>query len=279
MRTHPWEVSDALWARVEPHIPPALLSLRGGRSRVDDRTCFGAILYVLRTGMQWNALPKGAGCSSSTAHRRFQEWEAGGFFEELWKAGLTEYDELKGIEWEWQAVDGTMTKAPFGGAATGANPTDRGKSGTKRSLLTDGGGIPVSIVVAGANRHDKRLLEVTLDSAMVPRPKPSEDARQHLCLDRGYDYDDSRKEAANRGYEVHIPLPRGQERSQPYAEGSKPRRWVVERTHSWLNRSRRLLVRWEKKVENYLAFLHLACAQLIFGKLDRLSERRAAQPT
>jgi len=276
MRTRPWEVSDALWARVQPHVPPQLPSLRGGRSRVDDRACFGAILCVLRTGMQWNALPKEAGCSSSTAHRRFQEWEAGGFFEELWRAGLVEYDGLQGIDWEWQSVDGTMTKAPFGGAATGANPTDRGKKGTKRSLLTDGGGIPLSIMVAGANRHDKVLLEVTLDSAMVPRPKPSEDTRQHLCLDRGYDYDTSREEAANRGYEVHIPLPRGEERSQPYAEGSKPRRWVVERTHSWLNRSRRLLVRWEKKVENYLAFLHLACAQLIFGKLGRLSERRAA---
>ena len=82
MRTRPWEVDDALWAGVQPHIPPQQLSLRGGRVRVDDRACFGAILYVLRTGCQWNALPKEAGCSSSTAHRRFQEWRAGGFFEE-----------------------------------------------------------------------------------------------------------------------------------------------------------------------------------------------------
>jgi putative transposase len=153
MRTHPWEVDDALWARVQPLIPPPLPSLRGGRARVDDRRAFGAILYVLRTGCQWNALPKEL-CSSSTAHRRFQEWEAGGFFRALWKAGLSEYDELRGIEWEWQAVDGAMTKAPFGGAATGANPTDRGKKGTKRSLLTDGQGIPLAIVAAGANRTD-----------------------------------------------------------------------------------------------------------------------------
>ena len=278
MRTHPWEVDDALWARVQPLIPPPLPSLRGGRSRVDDRRIFGAVLYVLRTGCQWNALPKEL-CSSSTAHRRFQEWEAGGFFRALWEAGLTEYDELQGIEWEWQAVDGAMTKAPFGGAATGANPTDRGKKGTKRSLRTDGQGIPLAIVAAGANRHDKVLLEATLDAAVVPRPEPSEEARQHLSLDRGYDYDTSREEAASRGYEVHIPLARGQERQQPYAEGSRPRRWVVERTHSWLNRSRRLLVRWEKKAENYLAMLHLACAQLIFGKLRQLAVDRAEQPT
>ena len=278
MRTHPWEVDDALWARVQPLIPPPLPSLRGGRARVDDRRVFGAILYVLRTGCQWNALPKEL-CSSSTAHRRFQEWEAGGFFRALWEAGLTEYDELQGIEWGWQAVDGAMTKSPFGGAASGANPTDRGKKGVKRSLRTDGQGIPLAIVAAGANRHDKVLLEATLDEEIVPRPEPSEEARQHLSLDRGYDYDTSRAEAADRGYEVHIPLPRCQERQQPYAEGSRPRRWVVERTHSWLNRSRRLLVRWEKKAENYLAMLRLACAQLIFGKLGRLAVGRAAQPT
>jgi putative transposase len=228
---------------------------------------------VLRTGCQWNALPKEL-CSSSTAHRRFQEWEAGGFFRALWEAGLTEYDAFKGIEWEWQAVDGVMTKAPFGGAATGANPTDRGKKGTKRSLLTDGGGIPLAIVAAGANRHDKVLLAATLDGLVVARPEPSDQARQHLSLDRGYDYDTSREEAASRGYEVHVPLPRGQEHRRPCAEGSRPRRWVVERTHSWLNRSRRLLVRWEKKAENYRAMLHLACAQLIFGKLGRPSVAR-----
>jgi putative transposase len=277
MRTHPWEVDDALWARVQPLIPPQLLSLRAGRARVDDRRVFGAILYVLRTGCQWNALPREL-CSSSTAHRRFQEWRAGGFFQRLWEEGLTEYDELKGIEWEWQSLDGTMTKAPFGGAATGANPTDRGKKGVKRSLLTDGAGIPLAIVVAGANRHDKKLLAATLDGLVVARPEPTEQTRQHLSLDRGYDYDTSREEATSRAYEVHIPLPRGQQRSQPYAEGSRPRRWVVERTHSWLNRSRRLLVRWEKKAANYLAMLHLACAQLIFGKLGRLTMGRPEHP-
>ena len=175
-----------------------------------------------------------------------------------------------GCQWEWQALDGAMTKAPFGGAATGANPTDRGKKGTKRSLLTEGGGIPISIVVAGANRHDKMLMAATVDGIVVARPEPSEEARQHLTVDLGYDYESSRNEAANRAYEFHIPPRRGQERRQLHAPGSRPRRWVVERTHSWLNRSRRLLVRWEKKAKNYLAMLHLACAQLIFGRLSRL---------
>ena len=182
------------------------------------------------------------------------------------------------MAWHWHSMDGVMTKAPFGGAATGANPTDRGKKGTKRSLLTEGGGIPIAIAVAGANRHDKVLLAATLDGIVVARPEPSEEACQHLMVDLGYDYQSSRSEAESRGYEFHVPLRRGEERRQPHAPGSRPRRWVVERTHSWLNRSRRLLVRWEKKVENYRAMLHLACAQLIFGRLGRLSVGRPEQP-
>jgi putative transposase len=106
-----------------------------------DRQAFEAIVYVLRTGIQWNALPRKLG-ASSTVHDRFQEWERAGVFKAFWQAGLQDYDELIGIQWEWQAVDGAMTKAPFGHAATGANPTARGKTGAKRSLLTDGAGIP-----------------------------------------------------------------------------------------------------------------------------------------
>ena len=159
-RTRPWEVSDEWWEKVKSLIPLAPSRAKGGRPRMDDRQAFAAIIYVLRTGIQWNALPRELG-ASSTVHDRFQEWEQAGFFKALWQAGLEEYDEVQGIEWEWQAADGAMTKAPFGKAATGANPTDRGKSGTKRSLLTDGSGIPLALVVDGANRHDIRLLCAT----------------------------------------------------------------------------------------------------------------------
>src|SRR5215207_8491942 len=141
-------------------------------------------LRALRTGIQWNALPREMG-ASSTVHDRYQEWERLGFFEELWRAGLLEYDELEGIEWEWQAIDGAMTKSPLGRGATGKNPTDRAKMGTKRSMLTDGAGIPLAVAVEGANRHDSRLLVATLDGLVVARPAPEgeEDCpEQHLCL-------------------------------------------------------------------------------------------------
>jgi putative transposase len=221
---------------------------------------------VLRTGIQWNALPRELG-ASSTVHDRFQEWEQAGFFKALWQAGLLAYDELTGIEWEWQAVDGVMTKAPFGRAATSKNPTDRGKQGVKRSLLTDGAGIPLAVVVDGANRHDMKLLVATVEGIVVTRPDPTDEQPQHLCLDAGYDYPDCTDQAKAHQYVPHI-RSRGQEKPLKVTlPGFQARRWVVERTHSWLNRSRRLLVRWEKKVENYLAFLHLACAQLIFQKV------------
>lgn len=82
------------------------------RPRISDRKAFEAMVYVLRTGIQWNALPREMG-ASSTVHERFQEWERAGFFEEVWRAGLVEYEEMEGIEWEWQALDGVMTKRPL----------------------------------------------------------------------------------------------------------------------------------------------------------------------
>src|SRR5260370_32822099 len=103
----------------------------------------GAILYVLRTGIQWNALPRAIG-ASTTVYDRFRAWERAGLFARLWAAGLQEFDELVGIDWEWQSLDGVLTKAPFGGAATGPNPTDRGKKGVKRSTLCKRHGLPLA---------------------------------------------------------------------------------------------------------------------------------------
>jgi putative transposase len=271
-RTKPWTVSDEFWEKVEPLIPPAPSRAKGGRTRMDDRKAFAAMIYVLRTGIQWNALPREMG-ASSTVHDRYQEWERLGFFEELWRAGLAEYDELEGIEWEWQAIDGVMTKAPLGQDATGKNPTDRAKMGTKRSILTDGAGIPLAVAVEGANRHDSKLLVATLDGLVIARPAPgegeepdSEQRQQHLCLDAAYDSKEVREELETRSYVPHLRSADKEEERKRHP-GGRARRWVVERTHSWLYRSRRLLVRWEKKTENYLGFIHLACAQLIFSKI------------
>lgn len=151
---------------------------------------------------------------------------------------------------------------------TGPNPTDRGKGGVKRSLLCEASGIPIGVVVDGANRHDMKMVKGTLKSIPVKRPKPTKKKKQNLCLDKGYDYDEIRELAKEFKYTAHI-ISRGQEAQAIKKEvGFKARRWVVERAHSWLNRFRRILIRWEKKVENYLAMLHLSCAFITFQAAD-----------
>ena len=125
-----WRLPDWLWERIVLLLPaPPFHPLGTHRSRVPDRDAMDAILLVLSTGMQRNALNATGICSSSSAHRRFQEWEQAGVFHEIWRQGLLEYDKVVGIDWSWLAADGAMTKAPLGGPKTGPNPTDRAKKG------------------------------------------------------------------------------------------------------------------------------------------------------
>ncbi len=150
------------------------------------------------------------------------------------------------------------------GGKTGPNPTDRGKDGTKRSLLTEAGGVPVGLVLDGANRNDFKLARATLDSIPIARPEPTPAEPQGLCLDKGYDYPEVYALADEFGFTAHI-RKRGEEAQALKREaGDKARRWVVERTHSWMNRFRRLLIRWEKKPANYLGLLHLVCALITY---------------
>jgi putative transposase len=152
------------------------------------------------------------------------------------------------------------------GKKVGKNPTDRGKIGTKRSVLTDGGGVPIGLAVEGANRNDFKMVQETLTSILVERPMPTPEQPQGMCLDKGYDFDEVRELLAAFGFTAHIRA-RGEEAQAIKREaGYKARRWVVERTHSWMNRFRRLLVRWDKKVCNYLAFLHLTCAYITYRR-------------
>jgi putative transposase len=151
--------------------------------------------------------------------------------------------------------------------ATGANPTDRGKCGSKRHLLTDGRGVPLALVLSGANRTDMKRLEDLLDARLVEAPA---EVAAHLCLDRGYDYDACREAAVHHGYTPHIPPKASQAQPLPppgHPDRHPPRRWVVEAGHSWFNRFRRLLTRWEKKAAHYLAFAQLAACLIIYRKL------------
>lgn len=137
--------------------------------------------------------------------------------------------------------------------------------GTKRSILTDEKGLPLSVVLSGANTHDIKLLEETLDGIIISRPTVSEEHPQNLCLDAGYTGSVQAVEA--RRYTAHI-RPRGEECKEIERNPDfKARRWVVEVTHSFFNRFRKLLVRFEKKAQNYLALIHFACAVIVWRKL------------
>jgi transposase len=262
--TSAFRVTDELWAVLEPLLPKPINTHRfgGGRPRVPDRTCADGIFYVLRTGCQWNALGETGLCASSTAHDRFQEWVADGVFKRLWVVGLERFDEWVGMDWEWMSMDGAMTKAPLGGKKTGPNPTDRGKQGVKRSLLVDGHGIPLAVSIDGANRQDMKLVEPTFD-ALIP-PCPPEQVLQGICLDKGYDYQAVRDYVVAHHILTPIRSPGEEKKAIADRPGDRARRWVVERLHSWMNRFRRLLIRWEKKADNYLAFVQFACALIAF---------------
>jgi putative transposase len=275
-----WRLPDALCAKMEPLLParpkhPLGGGIEGSASpegwwndaggchtpRVPDRAAMDAIFFVLRTGCQWNALRETGICSSSWAHRRFQEWVKAGVFAAFWREGLLAYDALKGIEWSWVALDGAMGKAPLGGGKTGPNPTDRGKRGVKRALLTDGRGVPLGAVIDGANCNDHKLMRQTLEAIPVRRPRPTRHCPQHLCLDKGFDYDEPRALAEEFGFTLHL-RSRGAEAWAKRHARAKARRGVVERAHSWLHRFRSVLIRWAKKPANDLALLHFVCGTI-----------------
>lgn len=158
----------------------------------------------------------------------------------------------------------------MGGKRCGKNPTDRGKQGTKRSILADAAGIPIGLEVDGANRNDFKMTRQTLESIPIERPQPTDEKPQGLCLDKGYDYDEVRAIAEEFGFTAHIRA-RGEEAKAIKQDAKfKARRWVVERTHSWMNRFRRILIRWEKKPANFIALLHLVFAYITFAQAGLL---------
>jgi len=152
-----WEVSDEFWALAQPLVPVPVRDPKrayrrkpgGGRKPMDSRRVLEAIVYVLRTGCQWKALPKERFGSASAIHKHFQRWERAGFFTALWRAGLAEHGEMEGIAWEWLSIDGAMTKAPLAQESVGPNPTDRGK---KRKQAASSGGRPWRPALARRHR-------------------------------------------------------------------------------------------------------------------------------
>jgi putative transposase len=131
-------------------------------------------------------------------------------------------------------------------------------------VLVEATGVPVGLAVDGANRNDMKMVQETLESIPVVRPEPTLQHPQGMCMDKGYDYDEVRQIVEEFCFTAHI-RSRGEEKKELMRKArTKARRWVVERTHSWLNRFRGILIRWNKKPQNYIAMLHFAFAIITY---------------
>jgi transposase len=229
------------------------------RRRVSDRVVFEKLLQVLRFGCSYEGIA-GPGCSATTIRARRDEWIAAGVFARLKQISLAAYDQIVGLILEEIIIDGCITKAPGGGECAGRSPVDRGKQGMKRSLMTDGYGIPLDRVLAAANRHDSPLLAGTLDKLAMLGPLPG-DIRVHL--DAGYDSQVTRDELAARAMTGQI-AHKGEK-----APIQASRRWPVERTNSWHNAFSRLQRCYERREPVIDAFFDLADAIITVRSLIR----------
>jgi transposase len=244
-------------ALLPPHIDAHPLGCH--RRRIPDPVVIDKLVEALVYEAGYERIAD-ASCSATTLRRRRDEWIRLGVFDRLRLACLDAYDKMIGLDLADLAVDGCLTKAPCGGECAGRSPVDRGKGGMKRSQLTDGGGVPLATVSAPANIRDDALLPATLDAVKDFAPLPSEVT---VHLDAGYDYRPCREALDERGLHGEIA-----HRGEP-APIQVGRRWVVERTNSWLNDFGKLRRCTERRRDCADAYLALAAAIVTLRALLR----------
>ncbi len=265
-----YRIPGKLWKLLKKHLPKAPKVPGPGRPPVSSRNAIDGIWHVLWTGCQWKSIEKEwFNVSSSVLHERFQTWQQQGIFERLFKTIVKYYARECGIGWKWQSIDSMMSPAPLGGTETGRNPTDRDKSGSKIHLLVDQFGAPLAIWITGANEHDKWSADDLIVHIIAKRPY----SEQHFCADKGYDFEDVHEVVSLNDYIDHIKHKR--KRNEPKDECPIPgeksypaRRWVIERTFGWLAKRRSIATRWCKKPQNWLAFVHMAAAEIVLGLIS-----------
>jgi hypothetical protein len=227
--------------------------------RVPDRVSFDKLIQVLVFSCAYQRIADQT-CSARTLRRRRDEWIAADVHTRLHQLALAAYDRIIGLDLDHLAVDGCITKAPCGGEVAGPSPVDRGKRGGRRSLASDGVGIPLGAVTAPTNRRDDGLLAATVDTLDKLGPLPEQPT---VHLDAGYDYLPCRHLLANRGMAGQIAT-----RGLP-APVQGGRRWVIERSHAWLNTFGKLGWCTERRQSWAAFYLTLACVVVIIRRLIR----------
>jgi transposase len=270
----PVSLIEPLWAQFAALLPehPAVdptHPLGCHRRRISDRIVFEHVSAALVSGTGYERIAS-PGCSARTIRRRVREWAEAGLMTQLHTLVLAQYDRLIGLDLRHVCVDGCITKAPGGGEVAGRSPVDRGKQGRKRSLLTDAAGVPLHLVAAGANCPDSRLLRETLAGLDrldgVPPGLP-------VLLDRGYLGAAVQTTLAERGCVGVLPA------TGTPAAGSVGARWVVERTHSWLNGFGRLRRCPERRAAVVNLYLFLAATIIVIRMLLRAAVQAFRWPT
>jgi transposase len=257
---------DEFFEIVAHHLPPERpVGPKGGRPPIGHRVVVRVIRFVLATGNRWEDVPQELGCSGRTAHRRLREWEEAGIWDRLHAELLGLLKRAGKLDPDTVVVDGVTVRAFGGGEATGPSPVDRGKKGTKHTLLVDRHGAPLAIRTAGANASDHtQIIPVVLAFPRVQgtpgRPKELPD---DLDADRGYDSEGTRALLRWLGIEPHIA-----KRKTPHGSGLGKIRWVVERTIGWLKGLRRLRVRYDRRGVIIDAWTTLAASVICFRMLQ-----------
>lgn len=260
-------LSDALWERVEPLLPPPRPRRfrHPGRKPLTNRQALTGILFVLKTGLRWNDLPGEMGCGSgSRCRRRLQEWHEAGVWRRLHELLLAELHGAGKIDWSRAAVDGSFVRARGGGEETGPSPVDRGKKGSKHHAVVDANGIPLAATLSAANAPDVTRLEEVVDAIPEVRGKVGRPRRRpdELLGDAAYDSGPHRGRMRRRGIR-----PRFRRRKGAHGSGLGKARWVVERFFSWLHRYGRLRIRTDRYSLMQDAFLQLACGLICLNFL------------
>jgi transposase len=251
-------VSDALWERIEPLLPaPKPRRWRyPGRKPLDRRKVLTGIIFVLKTGIPWEALPAEMGCGCGMSCLNYlKAWHRRGVWQRLHVVLLAELQGADRIDWSRAAADSSSVRALGGGEATGPNPTDRRKLGSKHHLLVDSHGVPLAATLTAANTPDVNELLNLVDAVPPVAGKigrPQQRPKQ-LYADRAYDSEPHRAELRRLGIRPHLAR-----RRTGHGSGLGVFRWMVERGNAWLHNFRKLRLRTDRSKATHHAFMMLA---------------------